>query len=116
MDKISGLVFVSELGIVDRVIFSASLAHEPGDSRVEGRSFVVYGLAGAADAFLSSAESPKVLGGAGGGVGGKLHHDAADQLAFDERIGEDSAKTQKAKAPKPEREKIVITVPVVKRE
>lgn len=72
MDKILGLVFVSELGIIDRVISgaiyseeTASLAYEPGDSTVEGRSFVVYGLAGAANAFLSSAESPKVLGGVG---------------------------------------------------
>lgn len=89
-------VLIGELGAVDRLASGAvsggevtSLAHEPWDHSVEGGALVVQGLAAAASALLSGAESPEVLGGAGGGVGEELHDDAAGRLASDRHVEED---------------------------
>ena len=89
-------VLVGELGAVDRLASGAvsggevaALAHEVRDHAVEGRAFVVEGLAAPPGALLAGAERAEVLGGAGSHVGIELHHDAAGRLTADGHVEED---------------------------
>lgn len=89
-------VLVLELIAVDRLPAGpvpggeiASLAHEPGDHAVEGRSLEVERLPLLSDAFLAGAEGSEVLGGVRRRVFVKLHHDAACGSAVEGHVEED---------------------------
>jgi len=89
-------VLVSELLSVDGLAASAvasgevsTLSHEVRDDSVEGGALVVKGLAGLADALLSSAEAPEVLRGLGG-VLEQAESDPAGGSAPDGDVEEDS--------------------------
>ena len=88
-------VLIGELHAVDGLATSTvsggeitTLGHEAGDDSVEGATLVVEGLAGLANALLTSAESSKVLG-ALGGVSVEVDLDAAGGLATDGDVEED---------------------------